>query len=379
MTRPPIPGTLVGTAFGNPTNAVNGGESFRAVCNDSHGRPVVDSSFSLKTKDTSRLVPVNGAYAGGNPNISANAKNWIFSALQGPNSPYVDHWGLPTIPAASASMTTLLARTNPSRPDYVPLTLLQDLVDLPRMLKDVGRLITTKKSKLLNAREVANQHLGFQFGWKPLFQDIKDLLDVQEHIHRRVGELHRLYDQGGLKRRIRLGSWTGEYRANLTAESSLLLSASVDRSYLCEVERWGTVRWKPTVLPRYQPNDAELIRQAKQLVLGLSLESTLKGAWDVIPWTWLIGWFTNIGDYAMQYSNTVPARPSSSCVMTKTSTMCSFNVTSMTPGYTGGNGYATCVSKDRYVGAGTLDVHLPFIGRDRLAILGALFVQRFKR
>jgi hypothetical protein len=59
--------------------------------------------------------------------------------------------------------------------------------------------------------------------------------------------------------------------------------------------------------------------------------------------------------------------------------MCQFTPVSMTKGYTGGDGYATCISKERYVGSGSLDVHLPFIGKDRLAILGALFVQRFKR
>jgi hypothetical protein len=259
------------------------------------------------------------------------------------------------------------------------LTLLQDLVDIPKQLKDIGRLIRTPKHKLLNAKEVGNQYLGFQFGWKPLFQDVRDLLDLQSHIHRRVGELHRLYDSGGLKRRIHLGRWTGDYSENYFGETHPAFTVSGKMTAFTTSERWGTVRWLPSSLPDHRPNDAEIIRKAMQVSLGLSYEATLKGAWDLIPWTWIIDWFGNFGEYAMQFSNTVPARPVSPCIMTRTETKASYNITSITNGFKGGCGYTYYTSKERYVGAGSLDVHLPLIGKDRLAILGALFVQRFKR
>jgi hypothetical protein len=247
------------------------------------------------------------------------------------------------------------------------------------MLKDVGRLITTKKSKLLNPREVANQYLGFQFGWKPLFDDVKNLLDLQGHIHRRIGELHRLYDSRGLKRRIQLGRWGNAQVGTIIAESSSEMFLQTTVSTLTRAKRWGTVRWLPTVLPGHNPSDAEIIDQAKNVVLGLSLEATLKGAWDVIPWTWIINWFTNVQSFALQYSNTIPARPSEACIMTQTDTLRWLTPSfPFTPGYTGGGGFATYTTKERYVGSGSLDVHLPFIGVDRLSILGALFVQRFK-
>jgi hypothetical protein len=277
-------------------------------------------------------------------------------------------------------MTTLLSRTNPSRPDYVPLTLLQDLYDIPRQLKDVGRLIRTKSHKL-TPKEAGNQYLGYQFGWKPLIEDVKNLLDLQKHIHDRVGELNRLYDDSGLKRRLHLGRWAADdEQHNIFVESGFgFLSVSVNIYYHTVIERWGTVRWKPISPPHYRPSDADTIAQAKRLVLGLSIEAIQKGGWDLIPWTGIVDWFTNIGDYALANSNTVPAFASSACIMTRTSSTNWYVPASISPSeMKGGGGKAYYTTKERYVGAPSLDVHLPFIGKDRLAILGALFVQRFK-
>jgi hypothetical protein len=104
------------------------------------------------------------------------------------------------------------------------------------------------------------------------------------------------------------------------------------------------------------------------------------GAWDVLPWTWLVGYFTNVRDYAMQYSNTVPAVSQNGCIMTKTVTVEAYTrLSTSTPGYTGGDGRRSIVSKDRYVGPGTLYANLPFLSGKRLSVLGSLAVQRFHR
>lgn len=325
--------------------------------------------------DRSHAPQLNGSYLVVPDFTYGTATNFLATYCR--NATYTK-LPLLTQPSPASSMTTLLARTNPSRPDYVPLTLLQDLVDIPRMLKDVGRLITTPKRKLLNLKEVGNQHLGFQFGWKPLFQDVKDLLDLQSHIHRRLLELQRLNNLGGLKRRIRLGVW-GDAATNLRTLESLEVFWTATESVDSQSIRWGTVRWLPNVpLPPSTSRDAELNRQARKVVLGLSLESTLKGAWDLIPWSWLIDWFSNVGDFALQFSNTIPATSHDACIMTHTETQFRYKTLSIDRSLSPTDGYVTHSLKERYVGPGSLDVHLPFIGLDRLSILGALFVQRFK-
>jgi hypothetical protein len=111
----------------------------------------------------------------------------------------------------------------------------------------------------------------------------------------------------------------------------------------------------------------------------MTSEATIKGIWDLIPWTWMIGWFSNVSDFAMQYSNTVPANSQDASVMTYQETEYQFRTISMTPGYEGGDGSVSLITKERYTGSGTISAHLPFIGASRLKTLGALFIQRFVR
>lgn len=387
MSKPWFPGTLEGFFNISQPTLHNDGNSFRQVMTDYVGRPITASPLSLVADDRGSLVPINGGFGTVGVGNWARATDFISPGLR--NNPMVE--ASTGIPDASVSMGTLLARTNPSRPDYVPLTLLQDLVEIPRQLADVGRLLR-KGSKGLDGFDLANQHLGIQFGWKPLIQDVKDLLDLQMHIHKRKGELQRLYQAEGLKRRLYLGRWVGSTSTVQTVSSDLRLQHTVRLQAITIAERWGTVRWKPSIqLPwfdplylfneqgsKFRPNDEELIQKAKRTALGFTSEGLAAGVWDLIPWTWLTDWFADVGEFAMQYSNTIPATPTQACIMTESSTEVDVSNTQLTFGYTGGGGIMTRRRKDRYTGAASSNVHLPFINGKRLSILSALFVQRFK-
>jgi hypothetical protein len=246
------------------------------------------------------------------------------------------------------------------------------------MLKNVSKLMRTPK-KFLSPREAANQHLGIQFGWLPLVDDVHSLLNVGQYINRRKDELHRLYSGAGLKRRLHLGKWTADTQSLKLVESASQLQINTRLHSITHVDRWGTVRWKPSVTPGHHPSDVEILKLARQVALGMTTEATMLGAWDLIPWTWLINWFTNVKSFASQYSNTVPASSESANVMTHTQTQEFYKVISITSGYTGGGGSRTIESKSRYVGSATLDAHIPFLNGSRLSILGSLFVQRFLR
>jgi hypothetical protein len=360
------------------SNFNNTDQSFKAlslVMDDSTGRPVAPSPLSASARDWSKLVPINGTRT--NAGGTGTAVDYIAT---GHRTTALGHLSLPAWNADATDINNMIKGTNPSRPVVTPLSLVQDVLDIPRQLAEAKYLFSPFIKRRLSAKQLANQALGIQFGWLPLIQDVQSLIDLQASIHRRVGELHSLYGTGGLKRRISFGTHSASSGTkNVSYESSSLLNYNVNVSTSSMSRRWGTVRWLPSVLPSWRLNDRELIFQAKRIALGITPEGLYAGAWDLLPWTWLLDWFTNIGTFMLEYSNTVPAVSSGACIMTQTDSRFDYTVASLTSGYTGGGGSATYTTKVRSTGVTSITASIPFIGVDRLSILEALFVQRFKR
>lgn len=332
----------------------------------SNVHPLTKTLFSAEN-----VEPLNGSSA--NPLYAGTTLNNYYPAWSTLESSHLPV----TLPSDGQLFTQLLARTNPSRPGVTPLSLLQDLRDIPHMLRDVGKLIS-KPKRLLSAREIANQNLGIQFGWLPLVRDVHDLLSLQSSIHKRIEELQRLHSSQGLRRRLKLNDTGAEKVENIPAYTSGGGTVSYKVKRFTKVTQWGTVRWIPSVMPPYHPTTEQLNRQARQVVSGLSYEGLINGAWDLIPWSFIVDWFTDVSTYALSYSNTVPAVPTRACLMTHYGTVSDLERTDSSTWWTGGKGYLTYESKIRSVSGATVNAFLPFVGVRRLSILGSLFIQRFK-
>lgn len=348
----------------------------RENCEDFVGRPISDGSFTVSRSDRSNYKGFKGTNIGIHPNKVVYDNYWFDYQVYGAMGHLVTG-----SPSSAGLGATVRARTNPSRPTIVPMTLVQDLYDLPRMLRDVGKLIRTPR-RLLSPREQANQYLGAKFGWLPLIDDVHKLINVGEYINARVGELNRLYSAQGLKRRIRLGRNHASSSSVVTLASELGMNPNPTGriSQDTQEELWGTVRWKPTnVPPGYRPTDAEILQLAKRAVSGFTTEGVIKGAWDVLPWTWMVDWFTNIGDWLVSSSSTIPASPSSVCIMRSKTTVYQHQIISKPQWLIDNGGVGIFSTKSRTIDNGSLAASLPTLDANRLSILGALFVQRFKR
>lgn len=346
-------------------------------CSDTADLPGIDHNLSISTYSAIRgpggIETINGVRTTG-----SNAGSGYFDYLPSYYHSKDTHLSIPDTSISGNDSLAVVARTNPSRPLVTPLTLIQDVVDIPRMLKDAGRLMK-KGAKNLTVKDLANQNLATQFGWLPLVDDVHKLLDFQTHTHRRVAELNRLYSAQGLKRRIQLGTWNAESTSlNETVVSGLYGALRVNLQKSSYYTKWGTCRWKPTSVPLYQPGTEAQIWQVRRILSGITPEGLTQGVWDVIPWTWLLDWFSNVGDFMSQHSNSVPAEVYHVNVMLKKVTVNRFSRASGDTWVQGGEGVASFTTKLRDAGTPTLSASLPFIGLRRLSILGSLFIQRFK-
>lgn len=294
------------------------------------------------------------------------------------------------IPSIGEVALGTIASSNPSKPSISIPNFVYEIKDLPEMIRDIGRLkLLPKRIRHIrfqqlggkaSKKEVANHFLSYQMGWAPLIEDLQKILGFQALVDKKMRELQNLYHNGGLQRRVRKSQWKASVEqvpSNIYLDSAFIsLSLSVTQTRTTRVERWGTVRWTPSKLPDPRFSSKDLARLARDLTFGMKGISG-KQAWDAIPWTWLIGWFTNFGDFLQANQNSIPLVHSAPCVMTKTETTYRWVRTDgLQASFTGGDGAMFFSTKSRTISSGSVTAHLPFLGAKHFAILAALAIQR---
>lgn len=375
-TRPGSAGTRTLNYLGSISTDSRTPTIKKEVCTDSIGR-TTDHALLIERTDRTGAKLLNGSRTiGTGPFIIRSYSNWMADSMVAEISHLTT-----SMPSVGASATKLIARTNPGRTSVSIPNFLYELKDLPGMLKEVGDLRLGKLPS--SAREFANWHLSLQMGWRPFFSDIRRMLAFRGTVDKRISELKRLYSKGGLKRRLILENVNADESSN----SFQGLDSGTGDSLLCKIDtsthsrRWGTIRWVPTSLPIVPENSPDYERYVRNIVLGLntSLGNIDLVAWNAIPWSWLIDWYANVGDFIAANANAVPATHSTPCIMTQTTTVRRYTRTdSFKTSYSGGDGVVGKVSKQRDLADATLTASLPFLTGRNLSILAALTVQRFR-
>jgi len=351
-----------------------------STCVDDLGRDK-DHPLAITHIDRRLNSPLNGLITI-NATTTREFKNYYPSWIA--NDP-LGHLSTPSIPTDAVIATAAVGRSNPSRP-YVSIpNFVYELKDLPGMIKEIGNLKhlgKARKSLPAAVKGSASYYLSYQMGWAPLIRDLSDILGFQSAIDKKIRELHQLYDNGGIQRKVRSPQWSEVVSSNggsFPVESLITSSITVKSQKITRRKKWATVRWYPSQLPDHKYSDQELAHLARQLVFGVKSPS-IKQVWDAIPWTLLVGWFTNANDFMNSLSNVIPLSHSAPCVMTQTETTLSWNRTDSVTNVTGGDSVTFYTTKERSIQTGSLlSATLPFIGGAQLATLAALGIQRFKR
>lgn len=199
-------------------------------------------------------------------------------------------------PPLAALAAKAVARTNPSRP-YVDIPVaLAELGDVATLIRDTGRHIYGS---------IGDWNLRYQYGIKPLVGDLVNLFNLREAVKHRIKEIQRLNSPKGLRRTVKLGEWvdeSGKYYTTVQSNQAFV-STWIERKTTLTAS--AHVRWKPQFTPDISLGRDELDAMARKALLGLTIDkSTL---WEALPWSWLIDWCSNIGDYFQANRNIIPA------------------------------------------------------------------------
>lgn len=199
------------------------------------------------------------------------------------------------------------ARKRLTAPDFNVLQPIYELRDLPKTYKGLTLDIIKKmrKARRLNPKlkNVSDYHLAQQFGWQPMWRDISKFLKAHRTSQGRVKQLIR--DEGRLKRVSgklhNRKTVTETYLDNGAALSHPVLVSSCYKRNGYGFDRHTSIdkSWYvgsfSYILPP-GPKDVEYRRKLRKALYG-NTDITPKVAYDLIPWSWLVDWFVDFGDF----------------------------------------------------------------------------------
>lgn len=364
-------------------------------CVDDLGKGI-DHLLSITHTDLSGIAPLTGnttsglhsyGYSGWMPDANAAAPNAI-------------SWTL--APTGTEVATTTLARSNPSRPAFSLPNFLFELKDLPGMLEDIGRLKLLRNlnhkqfdfevaNRGFSAKSLANVNLSYLMGWSPLISDLRKLFQLEDRVMNRYHDLDVLFNKnGGLHRTVgkaippsvrngmkgtaALWSHVDSTSDTLTIDSALGQLVQVRRDIITETNIWGSVRWTNPWPHGPRLSSRQLYRQARDIVFGISVSP--KQIWDAVPWTWLVDWFANFGEFLDSTNNLLSLAPSVPLVMTHQATKECWSRSDTQSWVSGGGGTRLYETKTRLTAGAGLTATIPILGLRELSVLGSLAIQR---
>jgi len=163
------------------------------------------------------------------------------------------------------------------------------------------------KRKALTAKNAGSEYLNYEFGWKPLVNEINSFAEGVVN----GGTLLDQYiaDAGKVVRR------RYEFPPTITQSDSLYginmrgVPAGLSGEGSFDLLAWGKVYKREVTakrqwfsgaftyeLPGWFNADSELDRQRLYAEKILGLELTPSSLWNLAPWTWAADWFSNMGD-----------------------------------------------------------------------------------
>jgi hypothetical protein len=214
--------------------------------------------------------------------------------------------------------TTAISRCSPSAPAADLTVMIGELVreGLPHALGSTLKSWLNMSNRQ-RRRAVGHEYLNFDFGWKPLVNDLQKLADAVTKADKILAQYQK--DAGkAVRRKFEFPSIDTSTFSRLNIDGYPWVQQSTSSMYLPGINKGGYCaleksvhqrRWFSGaflyVLPGVNAHRNEIafaVIQAKKL-LGLSL--TPDTLWSLAPWSWALDWFANTGDMLENLSNSI--------------------------------------------------------------------------
>lgn len=236
----------------------------------------------------------------------------------------------------------LLARTNPTRAVFSVPVFIKELVELPFLF----RLAAQSFSGI-----VGKGYLNYKFGWAQFYRDVRTLAGILKALEQRVKEFQSLSQRGGLRRRIRLDrrAYEGPVQTGVPLSTVYGVTCLGESVNYQAMDIYGSCRWRPRLGILGNLEKLTTFNDAARFYFDLD-EMDAETMWQMIPFSWLCDYFTEISDFLAANTGRMYVEPFDICIMRHHVSKDQYQVTSITDTATAtGGGYHIRETKSRDV------------------------------
>lgn len=193
----------------------------------------------------------------------------------------------------------------PVKPGASLAQFLAELRDVPRMLKQTHRMFLEKWKT--SPKRMAGDWLNYQFGWLPFVSDLRRLFETARKLDQLVESIRRYNGKWIYRRRV----------IDSTEDSSVVEGNPLQITIMPGIPYYFWKYYDDTSVPRctwtkttrtfqnvwavgrfryYIPDTGswQWKQKAYLYLLGALPQPSL--LWELTPYSWLVDWFTNLGD-----------------------------------------------------------------------------------
>lgn len=157
------------------------------------------------------------------------------------------------------------------------------------------RTETLSQKVVRDLKGIANVHLGYQFGVKPLIADIKATARILTSFEEKVRWLRK-----NSNKPVRVSfkkDLSRNYAPSSTYEDyGYTYGGTRIDGYKCFYHAWAVLTYDVSRLSDFELSQAVLRRQ-------LGVDSLLAVAWEAVPYSFIVDWFVKIGDLLAKIGN----------------------------------------------------------------------------
>lgn len=219
-----------------------------------------------------------------------------------------------------AKALKMLPKVIPTARDYTIFRNVVELRDIPGAIhslrsailnfrEQLALLPTKVRDKILDrstlSTDIPSQYVSYWFGWNQLYKDVMDLLATSTRITKRV---NYLITRNGKPTTFRTRQ---KYPGNVTTSPSFSYATHANDTLITtDTIHSRELEFRLMLSARFDFPPLAVPELRKQLFLTkLGVLPTVTDIYNLIPWSWLVDWFTGLGNYveAIDAINTDPA------------------------------------------------------------------------